>query len=85
MNSKSQFESPAIAALAMFAVAGLSSAEQTDAQSPSPKPATTWQDMGFDLPEEFSTDVIPLFEGLNEARGTWSFEGEVAGEDAAAI
>ena len=42
--------------------------------------------MGFDqIPEDFSTDVIPLYEGLNEARGTWSFEGELAGEDAAAI
>lgn len=27
--------------------------------------------------------MIPLFEGLNEARGTWSFEGEMSGGDAA--
>lgn len=69
----------------MFVVAGLSTPGQAVAQTPPPKPATTWQDLGLGLPKEFSTDVIPLFEGLNEARGTWSFEGEVTGEDAAEI
>ena len=54
------------------------------AQSPLSKPATTWQDLGFNqLPKEFSTELIPLFEGLNKARGTWTFEGEVAGDDGA--
>ncbi len=86
MNSKSQFAFPVIAALTMFAFAGLSKAGQTLAQTPPARSATTWQDLGFDqLPEGLSTDVIPLFEGLNEARGTWSFEGEMAGDDAAAI
>ena len=76
MNSKSPFASPAIAALSILAVAGLASSEQAVAQSPPTKPATTWQDLGFNqVPEGLSTDMIPLFEGLNEARGTWSFEG----------
>ena len=35
------------------------------------------------LPEGFSTDEIPLFEGLDEARGTWSFEGDTTGGEAA--
>ncbi|MCP5517934.1 MAG: hypothetical protein H7A45_11840 [Verrucomicrobiales bacterium] len=55
------------------------------AQSPTPMTATTWQDLGFNqVPEGLSTEMIPLFEGLNEARGAWSFEGIVAGDDAAA-
>ena len=45
-------------------------------QSPS-KESTTWQDLGFNLlSKDFSTDKIPLFEGLNKSRGTWSFEGK---------
>ena len=76
---------PKITALTMFAVTLLLTSWHAAAQSPPPKTATTWQDLGFNqLPEGFSTDVIPLFEGLNEARGTWSFEGEMAGDDAAA-
>ena len=86
MNSKSPFASPVIAALSILAVAGLSSSEQAVAQPPPTKPATTWQDLGFNqVPEGLSTDLIPLFEGLNEARGTWSFEGETAGDGAAEI
>lgn len=86
MNPKSSFASHAIAALSLIAVAGLSSSEQALAQSPPPKPATTWQDLGFNqVPEGLSTDMIPLFEGLNEARGTWSFEGERASDDGAAV
>ena len=70
--------SPKITALTMFAVALLFTSWHAVAQSPPSKSATTWQDLGFNqLPEGFSTDVIPLFEGLNEARGTWSFEGEI--------
>ena len=86
MNSKSQLASPAIAALTTFAVAGLFPSEQTFAQSPPSKPATTWQNLGFNrVPDGLSTDMIPLFEGLNEARGTWSFEGETAGDGVAAV
>ena len=85
MKLKSLFSSPAIAALTMFAAAVLFTSLQAVAQSPPAKTATTWQDLGFNqLPEGFSTDKIPLFEGLNEARGTWSFEGETAGGDPAA-
>jgi hypothetical protein len=29
--------------------------------------------------------LIPFFEGLNEARGTWSFEGTLSGDEAAPI
>lgn len=76
---------PKITAPTIFAVALLFTSWHAAAQSPPPKTATTWQDLGFNqLPEGFSTDVIPLFEGLNEARGTWSFEGEMAGDNAAA-
>ena len=74
---------PKITALTMFAVVLLFTSWHAAAQSPPPKTATTWQDLGFNqLPEGFSTDVIPLFEGLNEARGTWSFEGETADGEA---
>ncbi len=68
----------------MFAAAVLFTSWQAVAQSPPAKTATTWQDLGFNqLPEGFSTDEIPLFEGLNEARGTWSFEGETTDGEAA--
>ena len=47
-----------------------------DQQSPS-KESSTWQDLGFNLlSKDFSIDKIPLFEGLNKSRGTWSFEGK---------
>lgn len=69
--------SPKITVLTMFAATVLFTSWPAVAQSPPSKSATTWQDLGFNqLPEGFSTDEIPLFEGLNEARGTWSFEGE---------
>jgi hypothetical protein len=84
MNSKSLFTSPAITALSLLTLAGLVSSEQAAAQAPSPKPATTWRDLGFNqVPEGLSADLIPLSEGLNEGRGSWSFEGEAAGDDGA--
>jgi hypothetical protein len=84
MKPKSKFSSPTIAALTMFAGAVLFTSWQAVAQSPPSKTATTWQDLGFNqLPDGFSTDEIPLFEGLNEARGTWSFEGETTDGEAA--
>lgn len=47
---------------------------------PTPKGETTWRDLGFSqVPEGLSNDLIPLFEGLNEARGAWSLEGETVG------
>ena len=68
----------------MFVAAVLFTSWHAVAQSPPSKTATTWQDLGFNqLPEGFSTDEIPLFEGLNEARGTWSFEGETTDGEAA--
>ena len=61
----------------MSAAAVLFTSWQASAQSPPSESATTWRDLGFSqVPEGFSTDEIPLFEGLNDARGTWSFEGE---------
>ena len=84
MKPKSQFSFAAFAAPTMFAAAVLFSSWQAAAQSPSPKKPTTWQDLGFNqVPEGLSTDLIPLFEGLNEARGAWSFEGELTGGEAA--
>jgi len=74
-----------LAALAMCAVAVLFPTCRAVAQSPPSKEATTWQDLGFNqLPEDFSTDEIPLFEGLNNSRGTWSFNGEHTDGEASA-
>jgi hypothetical protein len=68
----------------MFAAAVLFTSWQAVAQSPPSKTATTWQDLGFNqLPDGFSTNEISLFEGLNEARGTWSFEGKMTDGEAA--
>jgi hypothetical protein len=73
---------PNIAALIMVTIALLFRPDHSAAQSSPAKTATTWQDLGFNLPEGFPTDEIPLFDGLNKARGTWSFDGETAaGED----
>jgi hypothetical protein len=69
--------SPKITALIMIAATILFTSCQAVAQSPPSKSATSWQDLGFNqLPDGFSTNEIPLFEGLNESRGTWSFEGK---------
>ena len=81
MNPKTLSPSPAIVALTIFAVASLPLSEQAVAQSPPSKSTTTWQDLGFNqVPEGLSNDMIPLFEGLNASRGTWSFDGELAGD-----
>lgn len=83
MTSISELSLRAVAAPTIFAAAVLFPSWQAVAQSPPSKPATSWQELGFnDLPAEFSTDEIPLFEGLNEARGTWSFEGETSDGEA---
>ncbi|MDG2124493.1 MAG: hypothetical protein P8J87_12380 [Verrucomicrobiales bacterium] len=42
---------------------------------PSSKLSTSWQELGFRLPDGYPTDMIPLFEALNESRGAWSFAG----------
>ena len=85
MNRNPHYPFAPVAALTMFAVAVVLTPWQAVAQSPSPKKPTTWQDLGFnEVPEGVSTDVIPLFEGLNEARGTWAFEGTMVGDDEAA-
>ncbi len=84
MNPTLTFLSPVIVATVILATGVLFNSEQAVAQSPPPKATTTWTDLGFSqLPEGFSTDEIPLFEGLNEARGTWTFEGETVDGDAA--
>lgn len=85
MNQKPHDACAPVAALTVFAVAVLLTPWPAVAQASSPKKPTTWQDLGFNqVPEGVSTDVIPLFEGLNEARGTWSFEGTMVGDDEAA-
>ena len=44
---------------------------------PVQKNKTTMESWGFGrLPEGYSSDVISLFEGLNQSRGTWSFKGK---------
>ncbi|MEM7147758.1 MAG: hypothetical protein AAF591_21825 [Verrucomicrobiota bacterium] len=82
MNSKLTHLSPSIFTLQLFAVAALLASGQTGEPKPPSRPATTWQDLGFNqLPEGFAPDLIPLMEGLNRARGTWSFEGEMIDGD----
>ena len=77
MNPNIKFASHAIAALTMLVVDVLFTSMHAVAQSPPSKNATTWQDLGYNqLPDGFSTDELPLFEGLNNSRGSWSFKGE---------
>ena len=80
---KSCFSLRAIAAFTILAAVALFAPWQAVAQPPSKTTATTWQDLGYnEVTEGFSTNAISLFEGLNEARGTWTFEGEVADDEA---
>ena len=81
MNARLNLLSPRYAALALCAaVWWFNSAPLLAEENPAKaNPKTTWQDLGFSrVPEGISEDMIPLFEGLNQARGTWSFEGEIA-------
>ena len=82
MNPQPKSSTATIAAI--FSAAVLFTTYEVVAQSPRSKTTTTWQDLGYNqLPKGFSTDEISLFEGLNEARGTWSFEGEITDGEAA--
>lgn len=77
---------PKLVAIAMCAVAVIRPSWQAAAQSPPEQTATTWQDLGLNLPGDFPTSEISLFEGLNKARGSWSFSGErVDGEVSAPV
>ncbi|MCH1495903.1 MAG: hypothetical protein L7U72_11775 [Rubripirellula sp.] len=51
------------------------------AQSPRQLKEATWQDLGLNLPPDFPTNEISLFEGMNLARGTWSFQAETVTGD----
>ena len=54
---------------------------QDSGQDNSAQPMRTWQALGFQqLSKDFSNDQIPLFQGLNAARGTWSMKAEVRTE-----
>ncbi len=54
---------------------------QESAKVSSAQPEPTWLAEGFtDLPKDFSTDQIPLFRGLQAARGTWSMAAELQAE-----
>ena len=78
-TTKFNLISPTIAAWAIFTAAVLFTSLDAFAQSDpvTKEKTTTWQDLGYnELPEGFSTDMIPLFEGLNKSRGSWSFKGE---------
>jgi hypothetical protein len=76
MKPNFDLRSPAIAALTVFAAMLLTSC-QVFAQPASSTKQTTWQDLGFiGLPEGYPVDELPLFEALNNSRGTWSFKGE---------
>lgn len=50
-----------------------------DAQTSNSKEATTWLDLGMNLPEDYPRDAINLFQGLNKARGEWTFEARTTG------
>ena len=79
-TTKFNLMSPTIAACAIFIAAVLFTSLDAIAQTDPVKKekTTTWQDLGYNqLPEGFSTDMIPLFEGLNKSRGSWSFKGEM--------
>lgn len=66
-----------IAAIVICTVACLFPSGQVAAQSPPEKAGTTWLDLGLNLPKDFPTHEISLFEGLNKARGSWKFTGEI--------
>lgn len=71
-----------IAALALTTAAVLFAPIHSIAQTSDSQKAVTWQDLGYNqLPPGFSTELLPLFEGLSQARGTWNFVGELAGDD----
>ncbi len=81
MNLNKNNKPYTLTALAIVTAAVLFSTSVVRAQSPSPSKAkpSPWQDLGYNqVPEGVSTDVIPLFEGLNKSRGTWSFKGETS-------
>ena len=61
-------------ALSLFVIAGVGLfASGSDAQDS----AARWSALGYPrLPEGFPDDDLPVFEGLNLARGKWTFEGE---------
>lgn len=85
-NRKVKVSFPKINAIAMCAVAVICPSWHAAAQSPPQKSGTTWQDLGLNLPGDFPTNEISLFEGLNEARGSWSFSGEsIDGEGSASL
>ena len=82
MNPRPKSSTATIAAI--FSAAVLFTTYEVVAQSPRSKTTTTWQDLGYNqLPEGFSTERNSLFEGLNEVRGTWAFDGEIADGEAA--
>ena len=65
-----------ITAIVLCTVAHFFPAGHVAAQSPPEKAGTTWLDLGLNLPKDFPTNEISLFEGLNKARGSWSLVGE---------
>ena len=66
-----------ICALALYA-----SSSDLYAQSANEITEATWQDLGLNLPPDFPTNEISLFEGLNLARGTWAFKGSAVHDGA---
>lgn len=73
-TTKLKLISPAIAAWVTFTAAVLCTSMDAIAQTDlAKKEKTTLQDWGFG---ELSKELMPLFEGLNKSRGSWSFKGE---------
>ncbi|XZE56163.1 hypothetical protein SH139x_002246 [Planctomycetaceae bacterium SH139] len=67
---------PKIIAIVMCTVAHFFPSGHVAAQAPPQEAGTTWQDLGLNLPKDYPTNDMPLFEGLNKARGSWTFVGE---------
>ena len=64
----------------------LSSSSQVIAQTSDYRISADWQALGWTLPKNFSPEQIPLFKGLNAARGTWAFEAKAGvGKNAAEL
>ena len=82
IGSKMKIISREVLAFAFCTLLLQVSSWEVRAQSPPQKTETTWLDFGLNLPPDFPTNEISLFEGLNLACGTWSFQGATINDQA---
>lgn len=72
---------PAISSLLVVFLGSQYAPAQDSEKDSSAQLKPTWLAQGFKhLPKDFSTDQIPLFQGLNAARGIWSMAAELRAE-----